>query len=318
VVLPVVPMFHVNAWGSPYACAMSGSALVLPGPDLDGASLAALIDRHRVSVALGVPTIWLGLLKAAAEEGSTLASLERTVVGGSACPPSMIEAFRERYGVEVMHAWGMTEMSPIGSVNRPLAKHADWDAEDRHKLRENQGRPPFGVELDILSEDGASLPHDGETQGALVVRGPCTLSSYLHSTPEETLRNGWFDTGDIATLDPNGYLSVKDRAKDIIKSGGEWISSVDLENIAIGHPEIADAAVIGVRHEKWGERPVLVAVPAADQQPRAEAILTFFEDKIAKWQVPDRVIFVESLPRNATGKVLKRDLRETHADVLSS
>ncbi|XDA96669.1 long-chain fatty acid--CoA ligase [Sulfitobacter sp. LCG007] len=315
-VLPVVPMFHVNAWGTPYACAMSGARMVLPGPGLDGASLVDLIDAYRVTVALGVPTIWLGLLGEAQKSGSRLESLERTVVGGSACPPSMIAAFRDRHGVDVMHAWGMTEMSPLGSLNQPLAKHLDLSAEAQHRLREGQGRPPWGIELDIRGEDGASLPHDGKAQGRLVVRGPWILGAYYGLSAEDTLEDGWFDTGDIATLDPDGYLSVRDRAKDIIKSGGEWISSVELENLAIACPQLKDCAVIGVRHPKWDERPVLVAVRADGAEPTPEQVLKIFEGKVARWQVPDTVVFVDMLPRNATGKVLKRNLREEFADVL--
>ena len=316
VVMPVVPMFHVNAWGAPYACAMVGARMVMPGPGLDGASLVKLIDANKVSLALGVPTIWLGLLNEAKKSGSTLDSLKRTVVGGSACPPSMITTFREEYGVETIHAWGMTEMSPVGSINRPLAKHADLPIEEQHRLRENQGRPVFGVELEILDDDGNPLPHDGEAQGDLVGRGHWILDAYFRSTTEETLTNGWFDTGDVATMDPDGYVTIKDRSKDIIKSGGEWISSVELENIAIAHPMLSDAAVIGARHKKWDERPVLVAVKADGHDPSEETILEIFEGKIAKWQVPDCVVFTDVLPRNATGKVLKRDLRDTFGDVL--
>ncbi|WP_299736424.1 long-chain-fatty-acid--CoA ligase [uncultured Roseobacter sp.] len=316
VVLPVVPMFHVNAWGSPYACAMVGARVVLPGPGLDGPSLVGLIDHHKINVALGVPTIWLGLLGEAEKAGSTLESLQKTVVGGSACPPSMIAAFRERHGVETIHAWGMTEMSPIGSVNQPLAKHMDLELDALHRLRENQGRPPWGVELAIVDDAGNPLPHDGETQGELVVRGQFILDAYFRSTREETLQEGWFNTGDVATLDPDGYLSICDRSKDIIKSGGEWISSVELENIAIAHPQLADAAVIGARHEKWDERPVLVAVKSEGQEPEVAEILSIYEGKIAKWQIPDTVVFTDVLPRNATGKVLKRDLRDTFGNVL--
>ncbi|WP_299198679.1 long-chain fatty acid--CoA ligase [uncultured Tateyamaria sp.] len=316
VVLPVVPMFHVNAWGTPYACAQVGARMVLPGPGLDGPSLVKLIDGCKVSIALGVPTIWLGLLGEAEKSGSQLTSLKRTVVGGSACPPSMIAAFRETYEVELIHAWGMTEMSPLGSSNQPLAKHADLPIDAQHKLRENQGRPPWGVELEIMDDDGNPLSHDGEAQGALMVRGHWILDSYFQKTVDETLTGGWFDTGDVATLDPDGYLSIKDRSKDIIKSGGEWISSVDLENIAIAHPALADAAVIGARHEKWDERPVLIAVVAEGQAPSEAEILAVFEGKIAKWQVPDKVVFTDVLPRNATGKVLKRNLREEFGEVL--
>ncbi|MEW9921843.1 long-chain fatty acid--CoA ligase [Marimonas sp. MJW-29] len=316
IVLPVVPMFHVNAWGTPYACAMTGARLVMPGPGLDGPSLVKLIDTYKVTLALGVPTIWLGLLGEARKSGTTLESLKRTVVGGSACPPSMIKTFREEYGVDTIHAWGMTEMSPVGSVNQPLAKHRDLPIEEQHRLRENQGRPVFGVELEIMDDDGKPLPHDGKTQGALVTRGHWILDSYFRKTRDETLTDGWFDTGDVATMDPDGYITIRDRSKDIIKSGGEWISSVELENIAIAHPQLADAAVIGARHEKWDERPVLVAVKAEGQDPTEEDVLAIFEGKIAKWQVPDRVVFIDVLPRNATGKVLKRNLREEFGEVL--
>ena len=316
VVLPVVPMFHVNAWGAPYACAMTGARMVMPGPGLDGPSLVKLIDTYKVSLALGVPTIWLGLLGEAKTIGSKLESLKRTVVGGSACPPSMITSFREEFGVDTIHAWGMTEMSPVGSVNQPLAKHKDLPIEEQHRLRENQGRPVFGVELDILDDDGKSLPHDGVAQGDLVTRGHWILDAYFRSTTEETLTNGWFDTGDVATMDADGYVTIKDRSKDIIKSGGEWISSVELENVAIAHPKLADAAVIGARHEKWDERPVLVAVKAQGQDPSEAEVLEVFEGKIAKWQIPDRVVFTDVLPRNATGKVLKRNLRDEFGEVL--
>lgn len=316
VVLPVVPMFHVNAWGAPYACAMTGARMVMPGPGLDGASLVKLIDTYGITLAMGVPTIWLGLLGEARKTGSKLESLKRTVVGGSACPPSMITAFREEFGVDTVHAWGMTEMSPVGSVNRPLAKHGELPIEEQHRLRENQGRPVFGVELEILDDEGNPLPHDGKAQGDLVTRGHWILDSYFRKSREETLRGDWFDTGDVATMDEDGYITIKDRSKDIIKSGGEWISSVELENIAIGHPKLADAAVIGARHEKWDERPVLVAVKAVGQEPTEEEILQVFEGKIAKWQIPDRVVFADELPRNATGKVLKRNLRESYGEIL--
>jgi fatty-acyl-CoA synthase len=316
VVLPVVPMFHVNAWGTPYACAMVGAKMVMPGPGLDGDSLVTLIDDNKVSVALGVPTIWLGLLGSAKKTGSKLESLKRTVVGGSACPPSMMAQFRDEYGVDTVHAWGMTEMSPLGSSNKPLAKHADLPEAEQHKLRENQGRAPFGVELEIMDENGKPLPHDGEAQGDLMVRGHWILEAYFQSTTDETLTNGWFDTGDVATMDEDGYLTIRDRSKDIIKSGGEWISSVELEGIAIAHPDLADAAVIGAAHAKWDERPVLIAVKADGCDPAEADILKIFEGKIASWQVPDKVVFTNELPRNATGKVLKRNLRDEFGQVL--
>ena len=316
VVLPVVPMFHVNAWGVPYCAAMVGAQMIMPGPGLDGESLVKLIDEHRVTIALGVPTIWLGLLGHAKAANSALASLERTVVGGSACPPSMITQFREEYNVDTIHAWGMSEMSPLGSVNMPLAKHRDLPQEDQYRLRENQGRPPYGVELKIVDDAGADLPWDGEAQGDLLVRGHWVLDSYFLMDDQDIMQDGWFPTGDVATLDPDGYMTIKDRSKDIIKSGGEWISSVELENIAIAHPDLQDAAVVGVAHAKWDERPILVAVPHEGQSPSEEDLLAFFSGKIATWQVPDRVVFKDVLPRNATGKVLKRTLREEFGQIL--
>ncbi|WP_281994560.1 long-chain-fatty-acid--CoA ligase [Ruegeria faecimaris] len=318
VVLPVVPMFHVNAWGSPYACAMSGSRMVLPGPDLHGEALVNLIDSYGVTLAMGVPTIWQGLLASAKKSGSQLSSLERTVIGGAACPPSMIETFRETYGVDTVHAWGMSEMSPLGTANQPLAKHGKLPKEEQYGLRESQGRPCYGVELKIVDDLGNELPRDGETQGDLMVRGYWVLDSYFMMQDQGLLQDGWFATGDVATLDPDGYMTIRDRSKDIIKSGGEWISSVELENIAVAHPKLAGAAVVGVPHPKWDERPVLVAVKAEGANPSEEELLAFFGGKIAKWQIPDRVVFVDALPLNATGKILKRNLREDFKDVLST
>ncbi|WP_424986266.1 long-chain-fatty-acid--CoA ligase [Microbulbifer sp. S227A] len=317
VVMPVVPMFHVNAWGVPYCAAMAGSRLVMPGPGLDGESLVRLIDGEKVTLALGVPTIWLGLLTQAKAMGSSLESLKRTVVGGSACPPSMMTQFREEFGVDTIHAWGMSEMSPLGSVNIPLAKHRDLPEAAQHRVRESQGRPPFGVELKIVDDDGNTLPNDGETQGDLLVRGHWVIDSYFRMEDQVILDDGWFATGDVATLDPDGFMTIRDRSKDIIKSGGEWISSVELENIAIAHPKLANAAVIGVRHAKWDERPLLVAVAAAGENPSEAELLAYYEGKIASWQVPDKVVFLDELPLNATGKVLKRTLREQFADALT-
>lgn len=317
VVLPVVPMFHVNAWGTPYCSAMVGAQMVLPGPNLDGESLVNLIEGQGVTIALGVPTIWLGLLGYARKAGAKLESLQRTVIGGSACPPSMITQFREDYGVETVHAWGMSEMSPLGSINMPLARHRALPEAEQHRLRENQGRPPYGVELKIVDDDGKDLPRDGKTQGDLLVRGHWVLDSYFRMQDQDILQDGWFATGDVATLDEDGYMTIRDRSKDIIKSGGEWISSVELENIAIGHPKLADAAVVGVPHPKWDERPLLVAVAAEGESPTPEELLAYFDDKIAKWQIPDAVVFTDALPRNATGKVLKRTLRNEFADALT-
>ena len=239
------------------------------------------------------------------------------MIGGSACPPSMIDTFRDVYGVDTIHAWGMTEMSPLGSANQPLAKHAALSEAERRQTRLNQGRPPFGVELKIVDDDRKALPTDGVTQGDLMVRGPWVLSSYFRMENEALLEDGWFATGDVATLDGDGYMTIRDRSKDIIKSGGEWISSVELEGIAVAHPKLANAAVVGVAHPKWDERPILVAVKAEGQEPTAEELLAFFDGKIAKWQVPDTVVFVDALPVGATGKVLKRELKLQFADVLT-
>ncbi|MEM9579919.1 MAG: AMP-binding protein, partial [Pseudomonadota bacterium] len=290
--------------------------LVMPGPGLDGTSLLALIDREGVNTALGVPTIWQGLLMAAKETGSKLESLKKTVVGGSACPPVMIDTFRDDYGVDLIHAWGMTEMSPLGTSNQPLAKHAKLPAQEQRLLRENQGRPPYGMELKIVDADGNDLPCDGAAQGDLLVRGPWVLTDYFRPETPGALRDGWFDTGDVAKIDADGYMTICDRSKDIIKSGGEWISSVELENIAAAHPDLQEAAVIGAAHPKWDERPVLVAVKAEGADPDPALLLAFFEGKIAKWQIPDMVVFTDVLPRNATGKVLKRTLREEFGQVL--
>jgi 3-(methylthio)propionyl---CoA ligase len=317
-VLPVVPMFHVNAWGAPYAAAMVGARLVLPGPRLDGDTLIDLIRDEGVTAALGVPTIWRGLLEAATKRGLDMGRLNRTVIGGSACPPAMIAAFREKFGVQVIHAWGMTEMSPLGTANHLLARHRSLPEAEQNKLRESQGRPAFGMQLRVVDESGVPLPNDGTAQGALQVRGHWVLSDYFNTAPGSTLSDGWFPTGDIASLNSEGFLLLRDRAKDVIKSGGEWISSVELENIALGHPDLADAAVIGVPHPKWDERPVLVAVAAPGKSPDPADLLAFYKGKVANWQVPDAVVFTDVLPRNATGKVLKNRLRETYGATLVS
>ena len=315
-VLPVVPMFHVNAWGVPYIAAATGCKLVLPGPGLDGESLVRLIDGERVSLALGVPTIWLGLLAALEATGSKAESLKRTIVGGSALPPSMIAEFRDKYDVELVHAWGMTETSPLGTLNNLLQKHEALDVETQAALRLGQGRPPYGVELRIVDETGKVLPNDGKTQGDLQIRGPWIVERYFGAEESALTEDGWFDTGDVATLDQDGYMVIRDRSKDIIKSGGEWISTVELENIAMAHPGVAMAAAIAARHEKWDERPVLVVVKAEGADLDEAELLAFYDGKVAKWQVPDKVIFVESLPIGATGKVLKNKLREEFGGVL--
>ncbi|HHB81220.1 MAG TPA: long-chain-fatty-acid--CoA ligase [Aliiroseovarius sp.] len=315
-VLPVVPMFHVNAWGVPYIAAATGCKLVLPGPGLDGESLVKLIDGERVSLALGVPTIWMGLLAALEATGSKAESLKRTIVGGSALPPSMIPTFRDKYGVELIHAWGMTETSPLGTLNNLLQKHEELDVETQAALRLGQGRAPYGVEMRIVDEAGEVLPNDGETQGDLQIRGPWIVERYFGAEESALTPDGWFDTGDVATLDADGYMIIRDRSKDIIKSGGEWISTVELENIAMAHPGIAMAAAIAARHEKWDERPVLIAVKAEEADVDEAGLLAFYDGKIAKWQVPDKVIFVDALPIGATGKFLKNKLREEFGEVL--
>ena len=315
--LPVVPMFHVNAWGSPYAGALAGVKMVMPGPGLDGKSLANLFNQEKVTISAGVPTIWAGLIQYLEESGDMLPHMERTVIGGSACPPSMIDKFRDVYGVDVLHAWGMTEMSPLGSVNNLKNKHLDLSDEQKNEIRINQGRPPFGMELGIFDEDLNQLPNDGETQGDLLCRGPWVLQDYFLAEKGTTLEaNGWFATGDVATLDADGFMTIRDRSKDIIKSGGEWISTVELENIAVALPGIATAAAIAARHEKWDERPVIIAVKAANAEVTESDVLSGYEGKIAKWQIPDKVIFADELPLGATGKVRKNILREQYGDCL--
>jgi len=317
VVMPVVPMFHVNAWGVPYATAMVGSTLVLPGPNLDGDSLVSLIDDYKVTVALGVPTIWQGLLAAAKKRGTTLESMTRNVVGGAACPPSIIRDFKNNYNCDTIHAWGMSETSPLGTANQPKAKHSALSNDEFEKLRLTQGRPPFGVELRIVDGNSTTaLPNDGHTQGNLQIRGPWIVENYFNQEKSALTADGWFDTGDIATIDADGYMSICDRAKDLIKSGGEWISSVELENIAVGHPEIRMAAAIAARHPKWDERPILIAVKQENATLTEEEARAYFENKIARWQIPDVVIFVDALPINGTGKIVKAELRTKFGDVL--
>ncbi|TXH72037.1 MAG: long-chain-fatty-acid--CoA ligase [Thiothrix sp.] len=313
-VMPVVPMFHVNAWGVPYAAAMVGASLVMPGPNLDGLSLLALIDEEQVSIALGVPTIWQGLLTAIERTGSQVPSLKRTVVGGAACPPSMMGKFRE-YGVDTIHAWGMTELSPIGTVNALLYKHASQTPDQQQQVRLSQGRPLFGIELRVVDDEAQALEHDGQTQGNLQCRGHWVVDTYFHAE-HNALDEGWFSTGDVATLDADGYMNIRDRSKDIIKSGGEWISTVELENIAIAHPELIGAAAIAAKHDKWDERPLLIAVRREGCEVSAAEILAFFDGKIAKWQIPDDVIFVDALPLNGTGKLMKNKLREQYGEYL--
>ena len=313
-ILPVVPMFHVNAWGLPYAAPMVGAKLVMPGAQLDGKSLYELLDGERVTVSAGVPTVWQGLLAHAEAHGLRFRSMKRTVIGGSACPPAMLKMFQEKYGVHVLHAWGMTEMSPVGTVGTLKEKHRDWTEAQRELLQAKQGRSIFGVDMKIVGDDGEELPWDGKAFGDLLVRGPWVVREYFKGEGGPALRGGWFPTGDVATIDADGYMQITDRSKDVIKSGGEWISSIDIENIAVAHPAVAMAACIAARHPKWDERPLLVVVPKPGQKPTREEILAFYEGKVAKWQVPDDVIFVEAIPLGATGKMLKARLRAQFKD----
>ena len=311
VILPVVPMFHVNAWGTPYACAMVGAKIVFPGAGLDGASLHELFEKEGVTLSAGVPTVWLGLLNYVKQNNLKFSTMNRTVIGGSACPPAMIATFQDEYGVRVLHAWGMTEMSPLGTLNNFKVKHFKLSEAERFAIQQKQGRAIFGVEMRIVGADGKDLPHDGKAFGDLLVRGPWIVREYFKSEGGSPLTpDGWFPTGDVATIDPDGFMQITDRSKDVIKSGGEWISSIDLENLAVAHPAVAEAAVIGIAHPKWDERPLLIVVKKAGADVTRDELLKFFEGKIAKWWMPDDVAFVEQLPHTATGKVLKTKLRE--------
>jgi fatty-acyl-CoA synthase len=312
--MPVVPMFHANAWGLAFIAPMVGATLVCPGPKLDGASVWELLDSERVTVTAAVPTVWLMLLQHLEETGRMLPHLERVIIGGSACPRAVIQVFQERYGVDVVHAWGMTEMSPIGTACTLKPEIAGLTGEARLDVQEKQGHPPFGVEIKITDDAGEELPWDGRTFGRLKVRGPAIARAYLGDEAEILDEHGFFDTGDVAHVDPHGYVRITDRSKDVIKSGGEWISSIELENHAVGHPGVAEAAVIGVPHPKWDERPLLVVIAKKDAAPSKEELLAFLRPKVAKWWLPDDVVFVETIPHTATGKIKKTALRETFRD----
>jgi len=319
VVLPVVPMFHVNAWGIPYSAALTGTKLVFPGHHLDGKSLHGLFEQEGVTMSAGVPTVWLGLLNYVKESKLRFSTLKGVVIGGSAAPPAMIRTFQEDYGVQVLHAWGMTEMSPLGTVCTFKAKHAKATKEERYALQNKVGRVIFGVDTRIVGEDGNELPRDGKAFGDLHVRGPWVVSGYFKGEGGDPLKQdetgaGWFPTGDVVTIDPDGYIQITDRSKDVIKSGGEWISSIDLENIAVAHPAVQEAAVIGVRHPKWDERPIVVVVKRPGQDVSKADLLKFYEGKIAKWWMPDDVVFVAELPHTATGKLSKLTLRQQMKD----
>jgi fatty-acyl-CoA synthase len=312
--LPVVPMFHANAWGIPFTAAMVGSKLVLPGPRLDGVSLLRLLTEEKVNITAAVPTVWLSLLQHLEQSGATLPFLKKVVIGGAACPRAMIEIFERKYGVEVFHAWGMTETSPLGTVGTLTAKLAALPYEQQLDHKTTQGRPVFGVEMKVEAADGGEAPRDGASSGRLKVRGPAIVKAYYRGPATALDAEGWFDTADVATLDQDGTMRITDRAKDVIKSGGEWISSIQIETLAMGHPSVAEAAVIGIRHPKWDERPLLIVVLKPGQSATKGDILAFLSGKIAKWWVPDEVVFVDSIPHSATGKIQKTALRERFAD----
>ena len=315
-VLPVVPMFHANAWALAFGCPMAGAKMVMPGAKMDGASIYELLDKEKVTLSAAVPTVWMMLLQHLEQNPELkLPHLKRVFIGGSACPEHLFRAFSERYGTEVQHGWGMTEMSPIGTVGSRKGSVADagngaWD-----KLRLKQGRPFFGVEMKITDDAGTELPHDGKTFGRLKVRGPCVAHSYLKGEGKENFdQEGWFDTGDVSTIDPLGYMQITDRSKDVIKSGGEWISSIELENVACGCSGVAEAAAIGLPHLKWDERPLLVVVRKKEAQVSKDDVLAHISSRVAKWWIPDDVVFVEEIPHTATGKISKLALREQFKD----
>ena len=311
-ILPVVPMFHVNAWGIPYTAALVGCKLVFPGPAMDGQSVYELIESEGVTMAAGVPTVWQMLLAHMDKEGKTFSTLKRTVIGGSACPPAMYDRFVDQFGVQVLHAWGMTEMSPLGTVGVLKNQKADEQTQRSQLLK--QGRPVFGVDMKIVDDAGVTQPWDGKASGNLLVRGPWILSDYYRSGGASPLVDGWFPTGDVATIDPQGFMQITDRSKDVIKSGGEWISSIDIENIAMAFPGVMMAACIGVPHPKWDERPIIVVVRKPDTDVDKAALLAFYDGKVAKWQTPDDVVFVDAIPLGATGKMQKMVLREQLKD----
>ncbi|MCR5865114.1 3-(methylthio)propionyl-CoA ligase [Aquincola sp. J276] len=315
VILPVVPMFHVNAWGLPYSSALVGAKVVFPGPHLDGKSLYELFEQEKVTFSAGVPTVWLGLLTYVKQNDLKFSTFKRTVIGGSACPPAMIRTLEDDYGVEVIHAWGMTEMSPLGTLCKLKSKHDALDADSKRRILEKQGKVIYGVDMEIIDDDHQPLPWDGKAAGNLVVRGHWVIDRYYRSDASPLVqvpgRDGqWFPTGDVAAIDEDAYMQITDRSKDVIKSGGEWISSIELENIAMAHPAVHEAAVIACAHPKWDERPLLVVVRKPGAEVTREEVLGFFEGRIAKWQIPDDVAFVDELPHTATGKLQKLKLRE--------
>jgi 3-(methylthio)propionyl---CoA ligase len=318
VVLPASSMYHANAWGVVYAATLVGAKLVLPGSKLDGTSLVGLIEREQVNVSFGVPTIWLAVAQHLEATKARIASLRRLVIGGAACPVSLIATFRDKHNVEVNQIWGMTETSPLGVVNTFKAKHVGLNAAERDDILGKQGRIVYGVELEIVDGEGHPLPHDGKAFGDLLIRGWWIASGYFGQERSALNREGWFSTGDVATLDADGYMRITDRSKDVIKSGGEWISSIDLENAAVGHPDVREAAVVGLPHPKWDERPLLIIVPKGSSEPSKASINDFLKDKVAKWWLPDDIVFVDDIPHTATGKIQKTALREQYRDYFSA
>jgi acyl-CoA synthetase (AMP-forming)/AMP-acid ligase II len=310
VAMPVVPLFHANGWAFAFAAPMTGAKLVLPGPKLDGASVHELLETEGVTITAAVPTVWMMLLQHLDANQGKLTSLKRVVIGGSACPRAMTEAFEKRYGVTVAHAWGMTEMSPLGSFCSLKPENADLEGDDLYDLKMKQGHPPFTVEFKITDDDGKALPWDGKTFGRLKARGPAVAKAYLGQAESILDSEGFFDTADVATLDGSGFMQITDRAKDVIKSGGEWISSIDIENLAISHPDVAEAAVIGIAHAKWDERPLLIIVAKSGTSPSHASLVAFMSGKIAKWWMPDDTVIVDAIPHTATGKIQKTTLRE--------
>jgi fatty-acyl-CoA synthase len=311
-VLPVVPMFHVNAWGLPYSVLLSGAKLVLPGAALDGKSLYELFEQEGVTFSAGVPTVWLGLINYALQNDLKFSTFRRTVIGGSACPPAMMDTLIDQFDVQVVHGWGMTEMSPLGTTGGLLARHRKLPVEEQRKILQKQGHAIFGVDMKIVDDEGVELPWDGASSGHLLVKGPWIVSGYFGGEGGDVLQDGWFPTGDVATIDPDGFMQITDRSKDVIKSGGEWIGSIDLENIAMAHPGVLQAACIAVAHPKWDERPLLLVVRRPGADVAREELLGFFEGKIAKFWMPDDVVFVDALPIGGTGKVQKNKLREMY------
>jgi 3-(methylthio)propionyl---CoA ligase len=308
--LPIVPMFHVNAWGIPYGAALTGCKLVMPGPKLDGASVYELLESEQVTISAAVPTVWLLLLNHLKTNNLKFSTFKRTVIGGSACPPAMMKTYKEDYGVDVLHAWGMTEMSPLGTVSTHKAKHLSQSKDAQQRILEKQGHALFGVDMKVVNDAGTELPWDGSTYGNLMVRGHWVIESYFKGAGADNFVDGWFHTGDVATIDADGYMQITDRSKDVIKSGGEWISTIDLENLAMAHPKVLQAAVIGLPHAKWDERPLLILVPKPGETPTREEMQAYYDGKIAKFWMPDDIALVEALPLGATGKILKTKLRE--------